>query len=716
MKSTIKDKKNELIEKLKIKIINLGNEIKKLELEVIALILFLLSRPITFLFTSILGVSGVFIVMLLLLIIYGIIIVKKIKNKETDLLLIFFLISFSLFFLILISAIGDRFRAEWILNPKHGLIARLLDPRKGLFALLLILMVKDHQKVFKAFKISASILVPYLIFQVVMFLLLGSWETYYTIKDPQVVNSIYNLPLGYDFVFCFLIFTSSYIRDKKVINLIVSLITLFFTIYFGSRGALLVAIAYYFIEFLFNTKKQPEVKKRIVFLLILSVIFVAITTYGFNFLMKFVNLKGDVSSRTIDAIVSGEMTSTSGRIKLWSYSLEAFRNSPIIGNGIYGDRLYVGNTFRWGYSHNILLELMSFFGIFGIAITLGLGYLLFKYLISNKYEKQKELFIIMIAMCSKLLLSDSFLHLDMFWMLIGLMVVTKFGNKQLKYKKTGIVALVIIVIITFGLLGLYFKVETNRQINHAITIDKPTVLISFQGTSKIEYTDIFKRFNDKVVKATSFISPGVLNKEDRLNESMINEMAKNGWDFQDASYNEDSVDLIPKDKAINNLKRTNNFYEKKNLKKPNSFLGFYTPKNYRFMEELISERNIVFRSTGSVVEAQYKKISQLNSLDLYTYTPNLTEHNYEDALEQTKLEIEKAYNNKNLILFNFKINKAFTDNFNLYKSYISSMLKIIKEKDFEYITADELADKMKIVNEEKTIIDYIKGMKISDYI
>ncbi len=637
-------------------------------------------------------------------------------KKETDLLLIFFLIVFSVFLLSLISAIGDRFRAEWILNPKHGLVVKILDPRKGIFALFLILMIREHKKIYNALKIGAYLLLPYLIFQVLMFLIVGSWENYFTVKDPQVINSMYNLPLGYDFVFCFLIFTSVYIRNKKPINLLISLITIFFTVYFGSRGALLVAIAYYFIEFVFNTRKQPQLKKNIILLVILNVFFVAVATYGFNFFIKIIDFKLDVSSRTIDAIVSGEMTSTSGRIKLWLYSLESFLKSPIIGNGIYGDRLYVGNTFRWGYSHNIFLELMSFFGIFGIFISLGLIYLIFKYLISKKYTAQRELFIIIMAMCSKLLLSDSFLHLDMFWMLIGLMIVVELGKKRLKYKKIGIIILIVLVLITFSTLGIYFKVETNRQINQALVIDTPTVLITFQGTNKVEYSEIFKQYKDKKIKATSFISAGVLNDKDRLTEEMMDEMRKNGWDFQDSLFNEEDIVLISRDEAIKNLQETNNFYKKKNLEKPNSFLGYYSPKNYRFMEDLINERNIVFKATNDVENSRYKKISQLNSFELNTFSPNLNSENYESKIEEIKIELDKAYMNKQLILLNFKINLDFVENVELYKKYISEVIKIVQEKGINFTTVDELSDKMKVDNKNKNIINYIKGMKISDYI
>ena len=179
----VKDKSINLLNTLKDKIIFLKQEIKKSELESIALILFILSRPITWVFTSIIGKLGVFIVMFLFLTLYGAIIVKKIKKKETDLLLIFFLIVFSVFLLSLISAIGDRFRAEWILNPKHGLVVKILDPRKGIFALFLILMIREHKKIYNALKIGAYLLLPYLIFQVLMFLIVGSWENYFTVKD-----------------------------------------------------------------------------------------------------------------------------------------------------------------------------------------------------------------------------------------------------------------------------------------------------------------------------------------------------------------------------------------------------------------------------------------------------------------------------------------------------------------------------------------------------
>ena len=89
------------------------------------------------------------------------------------------------------------------------------------------------------------------------------------------------------------------------------------------------------------------------------------------------------SSRTIDSLAEGEFWHDNGRFDIWRLSLLAIKENPVFGQGFFGDRLYVGEELLWGYSHNVFLEVLSHFGIFGVLLLATLLFVTFKLIASN---------------------------------------------------------------------------------------------------------------------------------------------------------------------------------------------------------------------------------------------------------------------------------------------------------------------------------------------
>ena len=763
-----------------------SKEIKGFKIEDFALIAFLCSRVTTWLFTTLIGTKGIYLSILFILLLYLAVVIKKIKNKEIDLLLIFFIVFFVLTFLIFISAAGDRFRAEWLFGFQYGVIVKIFDPRKGIFALFLVLMVRNKKQILNDFQVASYILFVYLVFQVGLFLYSGSWINYFSVRDASLDLKNYNLQMGYEFILCFVIFEDMYLRNKRISSKVLSLFSVFFAIYIGARGVLIVIAAFYFLNFFFNSNRQR--KKRVIISLAGSVIFVVIGTLLFSQLEEHIFLSlnnGDVDlvyketisqtvesgtptteretvsqtiesgtptteretvsqtiesrtptteretvsqtvesgtptaetkigSRTVDAIISGNIADPNGRLKLWSYSIEAIKDSPIFGHGLYGDRPYVGNTFRWGYSHNIVLEMMASFGVFGLAFCLLILFLVLKYLTKKDFKEDRSLLIIIVSICCKLFISDSFLYLDMFWMLIGLFILIRTSSVQLTLKKLGTVLLSLIIINVLVIVN-YVNVEVSRQINRSYVPEKQTAVIMFEGTNDTDYTLAYKLLKEKGITGTSFISGGLVGTENKLSSEMILEMSKNGWDFQDNFYQEDSLLKMNKSEVIENIKSTNELFEKLNLEEPNVAAAYYGTRNDRFTEEIIQNRNIIVLKTNSISKASYKRLSPKDLMKLNTYTPSVNEKNWNVFVENFQQTVSDTVKNNGVLFFEFRKiqDKNLTDPNNI--EYVEYILNYLQKEGFQFMTMDELAQQTKLLDEEKTIQTYWDNWDLKDY-
>ena len=104
--------------------------------------------------------------------------------------------------------------------------------------------------------------------------------------------------------------------------------------------------------------------------------------------------------------------------------LNMIKNGPFYGYGVYGERNIVYNLgIRWGYSHNIFLELLVSFGwLIGsiIIIVMVIGIVHFFVKVKNKDERL--LFVIFLTLSFELLLSNTlWLHVAP-WALMALYV------------------------------------------------------------------------------------------------------------------------------------------------------------------------------------------------------------------------------------------------------------------------------------------------------
>ena len=193
---------------------------------------------------------------------------------------------------------------------------------------------------------------------------------------------------------------------------------------FGTRGPLLAVAVFITFEIVARLIiSKASVKRYILFFVIVILIFAVLST---NLIIEFMEFLSQCfeeigfSTRIFDMFIEGELSYSSGRDKLSEQIVAAIGEKPILGYGIFGDRVITGGS----YVHNIFLELWCDFGIFiGTAVMIALIVLIVKAL---KCSKDGTVFYFILMLISlvftKLMLSGSYLTEQYLFFLIGLSV------------------------------------------------------------------------------------------------------------------------------------------------------------------------------------------------------------------------------------------------------------------------------------------------------
>ncbi len=167
------------------------------------------------------------------------------------------------------------------------------------------------------------------------------------------------------------------IQEKKVIPILISFLGLFYILSLGTRGPIMIILAFFFIRLL--KEHSGHLNTKILFTSIVGVIIIVFmntfTYVYFLFFIKEIFNQLSLSTRIIDLAIEGTIVSyTSGRDELYALAIEKIKEKPLIGYGIYGEWPWVG----WNI-HNMYLELLIHFGIyFGVLFLFLILYLFFK--------------------------------------------------------------------------------------------------------------------------------------------------------------------------------------------------------------------------------------------------------------------------------------------------------------------------------------------------
>lgn len=236
----------------------------------------------------------------------------------------------------------------------------------------------------------------------------------------------YSMSLSYYMLFPAIIYMDELFDKLSIKVVLLELVSLSIILVLGSRGPLLCIIMFVLLK-LIRLKLKISYKWLPLYLLgIASMVLLFLYRHPIleminNFLLSF-----KIESRTISLFLS-EGVFLTGRDKIYENVITAIINNPYLGIGLAGDRIVSGAV----YSHNILLEIVSDFGIvLGVIIVVALIILILKALITKDKEKY-NMFIIWASLgFVHLMVSNSYLIDFRFWIFLGLII-----NKALVLNK-----------------------------------------------------------------------------------------------------------------------------------------------------------------------------------------------------------------------------------------------------------------------------------------
>ncbi len=343
-------------------------------------------------------------------------------------------------FLIVVCICATAFMVTYILHPNYGtwffhnadygVFNNVFFPTAGIYAFLFVCLCDNPDDMRKNLKIISYIMFIYGVYQLIPVVQTGYWNNV-SKSGIQINQNTYSLGFGYRTVICAIVFYNEYKETGKKRYLLLVLLSLIAILLYGGRGCFLVFVFYVMLRYVTNVKGFT-----VGTLILLTSVAILAFLWGVGLLDQFIasviNTVGLDKSRTITKLLGGEMFEDNARTIIWSKAIELIKTGGLNGYGVYGDRMVIGKYYSWGYSHNIFLELMVSFGIWGLLLC---GMLIFKIVQFIKKEKDNKwlnLFIIFLCLSCQLLISDSFWYNSWFWALLALMY-----QQKIRFKYSG---------------------------------------------------------------------------------------------------------------------------------------------------------------------------------------------------------------------------------------------------------------------------------------
>ena len=233
----------------------------------------------------------------------------------------------------------------------------------------------------------------------------------------------YNQAYGFYFLFCAIVFLYFYLKEKKKIYIVPFLICVIQILMYASRTAVLSLVCYVILYLFFEDTGKGSNQKKVLYSV--ALIFVTLILNSNTFMTWVISTIKNLglSSKIIDAFVSGNNAIDGGRIYLYTEGWNAIVNNPL-GLGVFCDRYLFGH-----YTHNIIIEILLDFGWFiGGALLVGLIVLIAKMLLSKRCVWKSFFLIFLSLTIVRLSLSYSFWQDANFWIMIAIAVT---------YSKTG---------------------------------------------------------------------------------------------------------------------------------------------------------------------------------------------------------------------------------------------------------------------------------------
>lgn len=246
-----------------------------------------------------------------------------------------------------------------------------------------------------------------------------------------------NMAVSYALLpYCALLFDKA-VSQKNIRYFILCTFVVLFILLYGSRGPVLGFGIFCVIYVIRHVKEH-----RIMFFSAVAVIsFVLINWQNVLNIIKRIKYRYGISSRTIDQLLNGTITSDTGRSNYYKATIDVIIKYPVTGLGLAGERPYLletvtaasGKSISSVYPHNFVLEFLAQYGILlGVIFVIVVISFLISGIWNENIYKSKIILIIGVTEIVHLMLSSTYTISPLFFFFLGLSV-----NKNMDKRKGG---------------------------------------------------------------------------------------------------------------------------------------------------------------------------------------------------------------------------------------------------------------------------------------
>ena len=307
----------------------------------------------------------------------------------------------------------------WYTRPDYSVMYTALSPDHGaVWAFLMVEIACRTGRLWKDLKWMAGGLGLYGLYRLRTALQVGYWSAYSA--SGEMMEKSYSLDFGYDMIFVALVLLVCFLSSKHVLALLACAGCCLLALQYGSRGAFLCVVAFIVLYLLNGSQANWKKAVYVTALVVMAWLFYQNGEAWLQSAAGYLIQRG-VSSRTLQLLVNGGLMDISVREEIYLLAENAIRAKPIFGYGAYGDRPIIGPQYYWGYCHNLIYEILINFGVvLGTGILLVIVWKTVQVIQREENRERLLVFLIVVSMCMRLLVSDTFWGNRFFWMLLAM--------------------------------------------------------------------------------------------------------------------------------------------------------------------------------------------------------------------------------------------------------------------------------------------------------
>ncbi len=656
-----------------------------------------------------------------------------------------FILSLS-FILIITYLIRPEYK-YWYFEYERGVLNTLLRPDSGIFAILYFSIFKKDEKRLMLDYLSLGVwaILIYRLLQYIKAIINGYWLN--TGGSGTDVQLSYSLEFGYSVSFITLFFIFRGIISKNRLQkygfYILSFGTFLMLFGNGSRGALLPTVAFLTllaIQALLRYKHSRnavektdhstiKAKSRLMlFFLVIAIVFTStiiaiegskiLRPGGFNlfYQTQATDASGQLvgepeefgGNRTLLMLSSDNFFSDNGRFKIYREVWSSLKENLFTGLGIYGDRPIVSQILVFGYCHSIILEFWVNYGIvIGTLLLLAFVFISFRMIFVEPNRLLSLLYTVFFASSMELLLSSSYWRVLYPWVCIifyfqfsdlwvkdrqRIRLITQKISCRIKSVFNGFIIVALVLVLLFSSVNYYHYHKEYRS--KRIQIDTPTVILTFDNFSPLDMT-IIEYLSNNGIKGTMFLNADLLTDgEDNMDNPDIRFLTDRDWDVQaNLAFNKSLSDTTREEMRAD-IENIDLYAKTNNLNKPIALgftSGYLSLADRKFLSDYYS---IIRLKARPIAEGKYglAHIDKETLLGLYSLNVSVSSFDPFNDDGYIIKQIDSACSDDNLLVLRFDSSNVPVSKSTAYFESFISIVNVLKEKGFVFITLTELYD------------------------